>query len=295
MEDAEMSARSLREIGLVISLMILVSLVVSPAYALTAAQEPPLAGIGNGNWQTMCGQPFEFTFSYIGGGLPTRIKVGATPSDAVGFNAYTDQQWQGLVAGNSSITPVGRGTPNTNEPGNLFWQLQSPDSGFYHVQVFQLSNQPAQFWIAMDGSGSGGLVSVTPACPMQTQSQAPARTGIGNWQTLNGQPQEFDFSYIGGNLPARINVGANPSNSVAFNVYTDKQWQGLAAGNTDIVPVGKGTPNSDEPGNLFWQAQSDVGDHFHVQVFQLTPEPAQFWIQVTGSGAGGLVPMSPAQ
>jgi hypothetical protein len=133
-----------------------------------------------------------------------------------------------------------------------------------------------------------------PGGPWQPPSYwQPAGTGQDVWHTiLPGQPQEFDFNYGGSNISSQIVLGADPGTAVGFNVYTDQQWKGLVAGNTSITPVGRGTPNAHEPGNLFWQAQSSSPEVFHVQVYCTISQDAHFWIELAGNGSPGLTAVS---
>jgi hypothetical protein len=137
--------------------------------------------------------------------------------------------------------------------------------------------------------------TVTPPAQPPTQSGAAvprAQTGAGNFNKLSDQAMEFDFTYPGGNQPVNVVVGANPPGSVAFSVYTDQQWQLMASGDFGIPPVGKGTANPVEPGNLFWQSVSVSPGLYHVRVYRLS-EPASFWIALTGPGASELISLSP--
>ena len=146
------------------------------------------------------------------------------------------------------------------------------------------------------------VVAPVYAAPLDQQG-ADAPAGIYNWYTLApGQPAEWVFDYLGNNDPALIAIGVDPANTIAVNVYDDAQWQALSAGNTSIVPVGKGTSgtidkwdsNSDliDNGSLFWEARAKPGVKFHIQVINSSQGPARYWIAQAGAGAGSLTAVS---
>jgi len=127
-----------------------------------------------------------------------------------------------------------------------------------------------------------------------TPPPAPSRTGIGNWQAINGQPLEYDFQYAGTGLPVQILLGMDPASSVGFNVFTDDEWRTLAGGGRLVAPVGRGTHNPYAVGDLSWQLASPSGGLYHVQIFTQSAGTARFWIAQAGPGSGGLTPISPA-
>jgi hypothetical protein len=396
-----------RRFGIVLALILVGLSATAPAYAAPAAQATPPSSSGIGNLYVVSGQPMEFDFLYGGGNQPAQLNLG-NAAGSVRFDVYTDWQWHDMAAGDRSVVPIGRGTPNPLQPGQLFWEGQSPEAGFYHVQVTPNSTEPSSFWIALSGAGAASaLVPVpmtgvkpaqpatgvaaqpvptvaptqaatasaqatpaptakataaptaeatpaptsevpaaptaqTTAAPTEVATLAPAqatavsaqatavsaqataasaqataapaqgtaapaptavptpqptqgpRTGAGNWQLLGSDPMEYVFRYGGGDAPAHVIVGADPAGAVAFNVYTSQQWTELGNGMYWTVPVGRGTVNANEGGNLFWEARTSPPDTYHVQIFRLGNDPAHYWIDLGGWGAvGGLQPMSP--
>jgi hypothetical protein len=131
------------------------------------------------------------------------------------------------------------------------------------------------------------------AAPIPTPIPTPTvQTGIGNWQAIDGKPLEYIFQYSGLDRPVQIMLGADPANSVRFDVYTDDQWRALGAGGRGIEPVGRGTPNSYVAGDLSWELESPSGGLYHVQVSNNGSGDARFWIDKAGSGTSGLTPVS---
>jgi hypothetical protein len=365
-----LNSHSIRDVGFVLVLTFaLVLLLTVPALAgvpvATPAPTPTLLS-GIGTWQAIDGNPLEYTFRYSGQDRPAQIMLAADPAGSVGFNAYTDAQWKTMGGGSRGITPIGQGTHNAFAQGDLYWELESPDGGLYHIQVFNLKPGDAHFWIAKSGSGTSGLtpvsaayvpataapaakvavkvapkavvtptvalapkavvtptlaakVAVTPtvaakttltttvaAAPKVTATPVPAKpavaptaatlkTGIGNWQAIDGSPLEYTFAYTGENNVAQIMLGMDPADSVRFDVYTDAQWRALGAGNRTIKPIGRGTANSNEGGDLSYQLASPDRGLYHVQVSSnLGSGDARFWIASSGAGTSGLTPVSPA-
>jgi hypothetical protein len=116
---------------------------------------------------------------------------------------------------------------------------------------------------------------------------------MGNFNAISEEAMEFDFYYLGGNEPVDVIVESKPPGSVAFSVYTDRQWNLLAGGDFAIEPIGKGTVNPNAPGSLFWRGVSASPGQYHVRVFRQA-QPASFWIALIGPTAGGLFARSPA-
>src|SRR5450759_642512 len=331
-----LSARSIRNVGLVLVAIVLGGLAAAPVSAANPTPPPAPSRTGIGNWQAINGQPLEYGFQYAGTGLPLQILLGMDPASSVGFSVYTDDEWRYLAGGDRTAMPVGRGTHNSYAVGDLFWQLASPSGGLYHVQIFTLSAGTARFWIAAAGPGASSLTPISPAVVTATPVPAakpvvvagtaptttlplapkvsatarvaatttvtltartpstvtlmatpkaaaattvtltaktapttsvalpaPSRTGIGNWQAINGQPLEYGFHYAGTGLPGQILLGMDPASSVGFSVYTDDEWRYLAGGDRTAMPVGRGTHNSYAVGDLFWQLASPSGGLYH--------------------------------
>ena len=165
-----MSAKSFRTAWPILTLIVIGVLAAATNAAAAPAQPSPTPRphTGIGNFQPLSGQPLEFDFLYTGGESPVQILMGVDPAASAGFSVYTDQQWRDLSAGDRSVQPVGRGTPNPKEPADLFWELVSASGGLYHVQVYQTSSAPASFWIALNGSAASDLVAVPTATPTAT-------------------------------------------------------------------------------------------------------------------------------
>jgi hypothetical protein len=149
---------------------------------------------------------------------------------------------------------------------------------------------------------SSVALAVTPAGAAGLHPQGgDAFGGINNWYTLQpGQSVEWVFRYLGNSDPALIAFGVNPEHALTVNVYDDGQWQDFLAGDTSVVPVGKGTTGTIygwtwpqyqdlmHNGKLFWEAKSNRGVKFHLHLINPTQQPLQYWIAQAGPGAGQL-------
>jgi LPXTG-motif cell wall-anchored protein len=138
------------------------------------------------------------------------------------------------------------------------------------------------------------LVAVVPS--FAQSGSAGSMTGMNNWQTLQpGQAVEYRLNFLGSDTgPVTVMVGSNPSTAISFNVYTDQAWS--SSGD----PIGKGTVQNTTNGNvgatpsplfgsdLIWQTNGKAGGLYHIQITNTAQQAAQFWIDATGAGNGGL-------
>ncbi len=147
------------------------------------------------------------------------------------------------------------------------------------------------------GSSGSGSSNAGGAKAGGNNAGANGQAGMNNWQTLQpGQTVEWIFNYTGNTDNANVELSMNPANSVGFNVFSDNQW---TTGDT-ATPLGKGTQRTTKDtstgqniisnnGDLFWSTSSSGGSQrFHIVVFSTSQQPAQYWINATGPGAGSL-------
>ena len=116
------------------------------------------------------------------------------------------------------------------------------------------------------------------------------------WYTLGpGQTVEWDLSYPGNGNPssnntATLQVVEVPTGSVQFKVWTDAQWQQLAAGQSP-TEIGDGTQMRDVNnnllynGNLIWQAGTPEAGFYHIQFTNTTQQNASYQVMLTGVGS----------
>jgi hypothetical protein len=153
-----MRARSVRVVLMAVVVLMALVIAVVPSFAQSGAT-------GMNNWQTLApGQQVEYRLQFKGSGSgPVTVMVGSNPTNAVGFKVYTDQAWA------SSGDPVGQGTVQKTTGGNpaatpsalygdaLVWQTNDPSGQLFHIQITNLTQANAQYWIDATGAGNGGL------------------------------------------------------------------------------------------------------------------------------------------
>jgi hypothetical protein len=104
---------------------------------------------------------------------------------------------------------------------------------------------------------------------------------------------EWDMTYPGSSSPTiagTLDVAQSPMNSIMVTVYTDAQWQQLAAGQSP-TPIGYGTQSRDVNdnllfgGDLIWQVGTPYGGLYHLQFTNTTQQPAYYHVMLTGLGS----------
>jgi hypothetical protein len=148
------------------------------------------------------------------------------------------------------------------------------------------------------------VVVVPVSATGPSQAVGGASGGIYNWYELApGESAEWVLHYPGNDAPGLVAFGADPANAIEVKVYDDWQWRAVGAGDTSVVPIGRGTQgtigNWDThneivtAGNLFWEADAKTPVVFHIQATNRSQQPAQYWISQAGPGTGELTPVSP--
>ena len=147
------------------------------------------------------------------------------------------------------------------------------------------------------------LVAVVPSFAQSGASGAG--TGMNNWQTLQpGQQVEYRLNFLGSATGSvTVMVGSNPSNAVSFKVFTDQAWmtsgdavgQGTVqkhTGSSSSDTAATATPSPLFGGDLIWATNNKAGGLYHIQVTNNSQQAAQFWIDASGAGNGGLSPFT---
>ena len=178
-----MSGKSRQALGFVLAAIMALGLVVAPVSASALSQATGGASGGIYNWYKLApGESAEWVLHYLGNNSPALVAFGVDPANAIEVKVYDAWQWRAVGAGDLSVEPIGRGTPgmmgkwDTNNEianaGNLFWEGNAKAPVVFHIQVTNRSQQPAQYWIAQTGPGTGELTPVSPLSPaFQTQPQ----------------------------------------------------------------------------------------------------------------------------
>jgi uncharacterized protein YraI len=110
------------------------------------------------NWQTLsAGQTRWFTFDSSGDEELIQIWMDVEPNDASGFHIFSESDARSIMAGANpdDFAPIGSGTPNPNESGDLFWRGAFTEHGRYFVMIDNPSTSDASFSIYGVGPGLG--------------------------------------------------------------------------------------------------------------------------------------------
>jgi LPXTG-motif cell wall-anchored protein len=147
------------------------------------------------------------------------------------------------------------------------------------------------------------VIAVVPTFAQSSTGSNSNMTGMNNWLTLGpGQSVEYRLQYKGsGSGDVTVMVGGNPANAVNFKVYTDQQWltsnpSAVGQGTVQQTVAGsaQATPTALYGSNLIWQTNDKNGQLFHIQINNTSGQSAQYWIDATGAGNGGLSQFSSA-
>lgn len=220
-----MLGKSTPTLGLVLVAIIAFVLVMVPVSVTVASTAAGGASGGIYNWYTLApGEPAEWVLHYPGNNAPALVGFGVDPANTIEVKVYDDWQWRAVGAGDRTVVPIGRGTQGTIEKwdtnneirkaGNLFWEAKSKVPVVYHIQVINTSQQPARYWIAQTGPGSGELVAVSPltlAYPARPQPTPTAQTSV--QQKAQAQPP---VSGAEGQPPLVLPVTGGPERASYF-------------------------------------------------------------------------------
>jgi hypothetical protein len=136
------------------------------------------------------------------------------------------------------------------------------------------------------GAGLASLPSQAVAIANFPIEQSLSR----NWHVLpSGQTQWYTFGHPGGNEPVQIWMDVEPNGASEFRIYREEDAKSIMAGANpeDIVDIGRGTANPNEPADLFWRGDFDDPGRFYVMVDNPTANELSYSIFGVGVGIGG--------
>jgi uncharacterized protein YgiM (DUF1202 family) len=110
-----------------------------------------------------------------------------------------------------------------------------------------------------------------------------------NWRTIGqGQTQWFAFSHPGDDQPVQIWMNVDPDNAATFRIFTEDNAQSIMAGANpdDFIDIGRGTPNPNEPADLFWRGAFGENGRFFVMITNTGPGDTSYSIYGVGPGLG---------
>jgi hypothetical protein len=103
-------------------------------------------------------------------------------------------------------------------------------------------------------------------------------------QTLGvGEQRWYKFQYAGDNSEIQIQMNTNPGASAGFSVWTEQNIRNWQQGGAE-QPVGRGAPNEDRGGDLFWSGSFNTAGPVYVRVEQMGAVPANYGLTVKGTG-----------
>lgn len=238
-----------RFLGAALSLAMILSLagaVTALAGAPTGAGPDSALAPSNGWVQLAPGQQVWYAFDSSGAGSDATdaqitAELTADPAGSAAFTVWTNASARAMLAGDTTVTALGKGTVQTASDGNggtynlnsgdLMWVGNSRDSENYFLVVQSTSTSASRFMLKITGnylSFAGAVAQAAPATtnsispnapavlPSTGQSAAPAPQGSngpdkplaldGTQHTLGvGQQQWYAFQYPGpdadGNRP----------------------------------------------------------------------------------------------
>jgi hypothetical protein len=79
-----------------------------------------------------------------------QIWLDAEPDEAAAFSIWTEEQIR-LWALGEEVDPLGRGTANEYEAGDLFWAGSLSNPGRYYVLVEHQGTEPGSFRLSISG------------------------------------------------------------------------------------------------------------------------------------------------
>jgi len=126
-----------------------------------------------------------------------------------------------------------------------------------------------------------GMVTLVAIIGVAGTSSVAAQQPSGEWQALAaGESQWYSFEYAGDGSRIEVWLDAEPDESVAFSIWTGEQVELWAAGE-EIAPVGRGTANAYEPGDLFWAGAFGIRGEYYIVVENASSGDASFQLDVT--------------
>jgi hypothetical protein len=246
-----------------------------------------------------------------------QVLLDSEPDEGIAFSIWTPENVRDWAVGEEA-EPVGRGGEDESAPGDLCWCGAFQEPGTYYVVVEHTGQGPDTAYYALEIRGRD--VSLTAPVAMSGKATEPAAvaeevamngaeaaagTGPDNalapsdeWiSSSEGQFFWYAFQYMGHHefeededgdevaiwiaTPVQIGLDAEPDEGMAFSVWTEDQVRAWARGE-EIDPLGRGTENENEAGDLFWAGSLGNPGRYYVVVEHQGPEPGSFRLSIGG-------------
>ena len=246
-----------------------------------------------------------------------KILLDSEPDQGITFSVWTPANIRTWALG-EEVEPVGRGGQDEHAPGDLCWCGTFEEPGTYYVVVEHTGQGPGTAYYTLDIGGPDVLFTAPTAIPEEaaelaaeaeepTPVEAEAVSGTGpdkalapsdEWIPISeGDVYWYAFQYQGHHryeededgdevaiwvaTPTEIWLDAEPDDAVVFAVWTGEQVRAWAMGE-EIEPVGRGTENENEPGDLFWAGSLGNPGRYYVVVEHQGAEPDSFRLSISG-------------
>jgi hypothetical protein len=250
-----------------------------------------------------------------------QVLLDSEPDEGVTFSIWTPENIRMWVVG-EEVEPVGRGVEDKHAPGDLCWCGTFQEAGTYYVVVEHTGQGPDTPFYTLEIRGPDVLLSAPTAMPTKTaepavggeglaiETSAPAAAGTGPdnalapgeewvsipeggvyWYALLYQGHhEFEEDEDGEEVtlwiatPVKVSLDSEPDEDMAFSVWSEGQVAAWGQGE-EIEPVGRGTENKNESGDLFWAGSFGSPGRYYVVVENQGTEPGRFVLSISGEVA----------
>lgn len=251
--------------------------------------------------------------------VSSRIQVllESEPDEGITFSLWTPENIRLWTLG-EDVEPVGRGGEDEHAPGDLCWCGTFQEPGTYYVVVEHSGQGPDTAYYTLDVLGSDVSFTAPASAPVQAAEPAGGGEEEGvddvevaagtdpdsalapsdDWiATSEGQVLWVVFDYQGHHefeedddgeevavwiaTPVQIWLDSEPDEGSVFSVWTEDQVRLWAMGE-EIEPLGRGTQNENEPGDLFWAGSLGNPGRYYVVVEPQGREPGSFRLSISG-------------
>ena len=246
-----------------------------------------------------------------------QVLLDSEPDDSIAFSVWTPENVR-LWALGEEMEPIGRGGKDEYAPGDLCWCGTFEEPGTYYVVVEHTGQGPETAYYTLEIRGRDisftaptgvPAAAAEPAAESEEPAVAEAVSAVGTgpdnalsagneWVSiLGGEALWYAFDYRGHHefeededgeevaiwiaTPAQIWLDSEPVGAVGFDLLTQEQVQRWAQGE-EIEPVGRGTENENEAGDLFWGGTPGNPGRYYVVVENQGTEPASFRLSISG-------------
>lgn len=246
-----------------------------------------------------------------------RVLLDSEPDGAIAFSVWTPENIRVWAAG-EDVEPVGRGGEDEHAPGDLCWCGTFQEPGTYYVVVEHTGQGPDTAYYTLEIGGSDVLFTAPLSTPgkaaesaaggeelLMDEAEIEGGTGPDNalapgdeWISASaGEVTWVAFEYRGHHefeededdeevavwiaTPVQISLDAEPDGTATFSVWTEEQVRLWTLGE-EIEPVGRGTVNEYEAGDLFWSGSPGTPGRYYVVVVHQGTEPGRFRLSISG-------------